>query len=54
MKNESIYRMAVVILLTGILTIQLAILLKMPHTKAGAVDVNVQNGVEVHSAPFHF
>jgi hypothetical protein len=51
MKNESTYRIAVVVLLAGILIVQLAGLLKTPHTKsgvpiisvAGTVDVDVQN-----------
>jgi hypothetical protein len=60
MKNESFYRMVVVILLAGIFTVQLISLLETPHLKdglpvvsvAGSVDVNVQNSVEVHTKPF--
>jgi hypothetical protein len=60
MKNESIYRMTVVILLAGILTVQLVGLLKMPQPKDGIskvsvignVDVNVKNSIEVHTKPF--
>jgi hypothetical protein len=52
MKNESTYRMAVVILLAGILTVQLASLLKTPHTKSGIQTVSVVGSVEVHTKPF--
>jgi hypothetical protein len=51
MKNESTYRIIVVVLLAGILIVQLTSLLKTPYTKrgipivsvAGSVDVDVQN-----------
>jgi len=47
MKNESIYRIAVVVLLAGILTVQLATLLRTPHTKRGIPIVSVTGSVDV-------
>ncbi|MGD1089469.1 MAG: hypothetical protein ABR955_12205 [Verrucomicrobiota bacterium] len=61
MKSESLYRIVVVVLLAGILTVQLTNLLKTTaHTKdgipivsiTGNVGVDVQNSVEVHTKPF--
>lgn len=54
MKNESTYRIAVIVLLAGILAVQLAGLLKTPRTKSGLPIVSVAGtvGVDVQNSSF--
>jgi len=50
MKIESVYRIIVLVMLGSILAVQVMLL----NQSKKPVKVIVQNGVEVHSAPFHW